>query len=267
MKEKEVIVLIPHFNNLSGLKNSINSIEEDFNIDLMIVDDGSSITPKPKDFNDILFNGNIYIEKLETNLGIEHALNHGLKKILTLNYKYIARLDTGDLCHKNRFKEQINYLKNNLDVKLLGTQVNFISETKSFLYKSNLPITYEKIKKGFYINCLIIHPTVMFYSELLKSTGLYPLNYDAAEDYAFFFKIIKQHKVENLDRILLDVIIDENGISSIKRKQQIKSKIKIIKDNFYFGMHPVYGLVRNIMLLLVPRKVTTKVKKILDNNG
>ena len=209
--------------------------------------------------------GNNHVTSLEIDLNaIDYNLNFFKSKLKT---------DTKILIVSKAFGYGVsalkiaNYLKNNPDVKLLGTQVNFISETKSFLYKSNLPITYEKIKKGFYINCLIIHPTVMFYSELLKSIGLYPLNYDAAEDYAFFFKIIKQHKVENLDKILLDVIIDENGISSIKRKQQIKSKIKIIKDNFYFGMHPVYGLVRNIMLLLVPRKVTTKVKKILDNNG
>jgi hypothetical protein len=37
-----VIILIPHFNNFSGLCNSIFSIEKDEKVDVLIVDDGSA---------------------------------------------------------------------------------------------------------------------------------------------------------------------------------------------------------------------------------
>ena len=264
MKKKELIILIPHYNNLEGLKKTLKSIKEGFKIDLMIIDDGSINKPSIGDVKELYSNGDIYYEVLEENKGIEYALNHGLEKILQLDYKYIARLDTGDICHKDRFRIQLNYLNSNPDIKLLGTQVNFVSKKGEILYISNLPNLHQELIKAFYINCAMIHPTVVFKTEILKTVGLYPTNYEAAEDYGFFFKIIKRYRSENLDKILLDVIIDQNGISIQKRRRQIKSKIKIIKHNFYLGFYPLYGIFRNFILLQIPFKVLLFIKKSLN---
>ena len=38
---KEVIIIIPHYNNPKGLEKSIESIRERINIDVIIIDDGS----------------------------------------------------------------------------------------------------------------------------------------------------------------------------------------------------------------------------------
>ena len=259
---KELIILIPHYNNVEGLYNSIRSIEESFKIDLMVVDDGSETKPSIIDLKKNYKLGEIIFEALPVNQGIESVLNYGLKKILDLNYNYIGRLDCGDLCHKNKFLVQLNYLSQNQDIVLLGTQVNFIgSKNKKILYKSNLPTSYKKIKKEFYVNCVIIHPTVVFRSNILNTTGFYPTAYKAAEDYAFFFKILKKYKVENLNEVLVDVIFDEKGISFKSRKTQIRSKIKIIKDNFYIGLYPIYGILRNSLLLYMPHNLLISIKK------
>ena len=37
-----IIVLIPHYNNLIGLKKTIASINEDISIDILVIDDGST---------------------------------------------------------------------------------------------------------------------------------------------------------------------------------------------------------------------------------
>ena len=47
----EIAVLIPHYNAKDALKKTIKSIEEDINVDVYIVDDGSTTKPIIDDFN------------------------------------------------------------------------------------------------------------------------------------------------------------------------------------------------------------------------
>ena len=44
----ELIITIPHYNNPIGLLQTIESIDEEFLIDIIIVDDGSNKKPNEK---------------------------------------------------------------------------------------------------------------------------------------------------------------------------------------------------------------------------
>ncbi|WP_298314729.1 glycosyltransferase [uncultured Aquimarina sp.] len=263
--QSEVIILIPFYENELGLINSINSIQEDFSVDLMIVDDGSIDEPLPIDTMNQVYKdrGTIIYEVLPENRGIEIALNTGLLKIIELNYKYIARLDCGDVFHKNKLNKQLNYLKNKTEVKLLGTWADIKDDRDNLLYTEKHPISYKEIKKKMYLNTTFIHPSVVFESSILSDIGLYPLDYPAAEDYAFFMNIVKKYRSENYPEVLMDYLIDPNSISSLKRQRQVKSRIKGILKNYYIGWYPTYGLIRNVLLLLISRKMSNKLKSIL----
>ena len=112
-----------------------------------------------------------------------------------------------------------------------------------------------------YFNSMLIHPAILFSTEILQTIGLYPLNHKSAEDYAFFFSISKKYKMANIEQYLTQIEINENGISLQKRKQQVKSRIRIIKENFYFGYYPIYGLIRNYILLYLPYSFILFLKK------
>ncbi|MBS3737489.1 MAG: glycosyltransferase [Psychroflexus sp.] len=256
-----IAVLIPHFNNLNGLQVSLASIEEDCEVDIVVVDDGSDRRPKPENLN---YNqGNIKVIALKKNRGIEYALNEGLKYIESKNYKYIGRLDCGDLCQPNRFKIQISFLQKNPKIALVGSWVNIIDEQGKFHYILKHPESHAELSKKIYFNSMFVHPSVIFKTSILKDIGYYPTTYKAAEDYAFFFKVVKQFKTANIAKPLVDYVIDPNSISSQKRKVQVKSRIKIILNHFYFGYYPIYGLFRNILLLFVSRNFTTVLKKMI----
>ena len=267
MTKKSIIVLIPHYNNVSGLITSIMSINETITIDILIVDDGSKEDTIDKTrIENLYLTGSVFFEMLPQNQGIEHALNAGLKRIEQMSYEYIGRLDCGDLCLKNRFSKQIDYFKNHPDVALLGTWVNVLNNKGEKQYLLKHPTSYKNIKKQMYLNSMFVHPSVVFKTNILKTIGYYPTNYKAAEDYAFFFKIVKAFPAENLPIPLLDYIIDDNSISSTKRKLQVKSRIRVILNNFYFGFYPIYGLLRNCILFFLSRKVTTILKRIKSND-
>lgn len=257
-----IAVLIPHYNNPEGLVNSLLSIDEKYSIDIVIVDDGS--TEKPICENEIKNNfhseGTIFFLYLENNLGIEHALNYGLDFIIKNNYKYTARLDAGDLCEKNRFFKQHAFLESNTAIKLLGTNVKAQSEDGTFLYTLKLPENHRDIKNRMYVNAMFIHPTVMFVNSIFCEIEKYPLVYQAAEDYALFFEIVKKFETANLPETLVTIEINESGITKTKRKIQVSNRIRIIKKHFYVGFWPLYGLIRNYLLLLVPNQIIEKIK-------
>jgi hypothetical protein len=259
----DVIVLIPHFNNNEKLIQSILSIDEDIQVDVIIVDDGSKNIPDIEVIKSQYKNGSVWMEVLEQNKGIEHALNKGLEVIEKSSYKYIARLDCGDFNKINKYTKQFSYLEQNLDVHLLGTWADMVDEDGAYLYQLKHPIFYKRISNKMFNNSMFIHPTVMFRTEVIKIVGNYPVNYKAAEDYAFFFKIIKHFKAENFPESLLVYEINSNSISSTKRKQQVKNRIKIICDNFYFGIYPVYGLFRNSIIYLMPSSLIKLLKTII----
>ena len=108
---KEIIIIIPYYNNCTGLEKSIASIKEKINIDVIIIDDGSKnkldIIKLKKKYKA----GEIFYKKHKQNKGIAISLNIGLDFAREQKYKYIARLDAGDLCYKNKFKLQYSYLK------------------------------------------------------------------------------------------------------------------------------------------------------------
>ena len=109
---------------------------------------------------------------------------------------------------------------------------------------------------------MFVNPTVVFNTCILKVVPEYPEKYRfAAQDYAFFFKVINNFKCANLPEVLLDYVSNENSISTTKRKLQVKNRIKIILENFKPGFYPIYGLFRSCILYFFSRSATTLMKK------
>ena len=260
--DKTLIITIPHYNNFNGLVKTVQSINESFDIDIVITDDGS-----PEKLDETLIislyknNGNIFFQYLDGNYGVGIAANKCLQFVKKGSYKYMARLDAGDICYENKFMKQLNFLKANHDIKLVGTWARVLNSNGDFLFNIKHPINHNEIKKKMFLNSMFVNPTIVLETSVLETVPQYPEEYrDAAHDYAFFFKVTNHFKCANMPEVLLDYIIDENSISAKKRKLQVKNRIKIIIENFKFGLYPFYGLARSIILYFVPRSILTMIK-------
>ncbi len=259
----KLVVLIPHYNNNEGLLKSIASIDENIAVDILVVDDGSLNKPNLNDLKEIYSSGVIFLELLQENKGIENALNKGLEICKNKGYEFIGRLDCCDLNKPNKYKIQLDYLEANKSTALIGTWADMVNEKGEFLFVLKHPCDYETIKKKMYFNSMFVHPSVVFRSKVLDTIKGYPEDYKSAEDFAFFFEIMKKYKIENIARSLITYEINPNSISSTKRKQQVESRIRIILKHFYFGYYPIVGVLRNLGLWLLPRQATTMLKRIL----
>lgn len=259
------LLIIPHYNNPTGLINSISSIGENEKLDVIIIDDGSIIHKINE--GDILdnkvFEGDIIFKYCKVNRGIEFVLNEALDYGLNREYVYFSRLDCGDICHNNRFEIQELFFEQNQDIYLLGSNVDAINENGKFLYSIKVPSIDKDIRKGMLLNCMFIHPSVMFRSEVVKQLGKYPTNYKAAEDFAFFTNILKQYKGANINKSLVTIELNTKGISATNRKKQAKSRINILKKNYKFGITSSYGLIRSYALYYAPYSLIQNLKKII----
>lgn len=265
MINMKLIVLIAHYNNPIGLEKTLMSIKEPFDVDVLIVDDGSKAKPDELKLKELYKNGTLFFEFLPENRGVGIAANFGLEKIQTMDYDLIGRLDCSDLNKENKYKKQIDYLTRNPETKLLGTWADMVDESGNLLYVLKHPTSYGEIKEKMYLNSMFVNPSVIFYSDILKTVGNYPEKYRrASQDYAFFFKVIKHFKAENLPEALLTYVIEDKSISTQKRRLQVKHRIQIILENFKFGIYPVYGIFRNIGLYFISRDTTTKLKQLLN---
>ena len=78
--DKRLIITIPHYNNFDGLLKTIESISEQFEIDIVITDDGS-----PLELNEKLIissyknKGKIFFQYLDKNYGVGIAANKCLQ--------------------------------------------------------------------------------------------------------------------------------------------------------------------------------------------
>jgi len=266
--ETVVVVLIPHFNNLAGLENSIKSISFSRSLTILIVDDGSDITLRPTSQWISQFEEEpgfpIKVLNLEQNKGIEAALNDGLSFILeNMNPRYIARLDAGDVCHPDRFDLQCDFLDGNEDIFLLGSWVEVADEEQRKLYTLRMPLEHKEIRKKMQIAVCFIHPSVMFRTSAFQTIAGYPNDFPAAEDYALFYDFVKEFKTANIGKTLVRIERRRSGISASNRRQQLLSRMKIIWRKGSLNWYSSYGLIRTSLLLIMPYELTERLKTLI----
>ncbi|HCT9404912.1 TPA: glycosyltransferase [Raoultella ornithinolytica] len=260
-------ILIPSYNSTVSEINS-TFMQLPINVPIYVIDDGSEI-PFEVQAKHVLTNFPLLnIIRFEKNKGIEHALNAGLDLIIE-NFTYVARIDIGDSCSPERFIEQIKFMEENKDYSIVGCWASFYNENKDFLFVKKMPLQDKNIRRYMYINNAFVHPSVMMRCSSVKAVGGYGYKYAACEDYDLFFRLMHVGKVKNFDKAWVNYEVSSKSISSLKRKIQVKNRIKIIVANFTFienGIYPYYGLSRNIIMYFIGRNITTWLQKKMNRS-
>ena len=124
-------------------------------------------------------------------------------------------------------------------------------------------VAHEKIKTQMHWRNVFIHPTVMFRSNLIKQSGYYPTNFSYAEDYAFFWKLIKITSSHILSEFLVTCEINEEGLSFKNRSEQLLMQLKIIDQHGTNRLMKIVGMFRLKTLYILPKRLALPLKQIL----
>ena len=149
------------------------------------------------------------VYRLSKNGGLGEALNYGLKKCM---YEIIARSDSDDICVAERFEKQIEFLKNNRDVAVLGTAIDeFDSDPNKRVFLKLLPTNSVELYEFAKFRSPLNHMSVMFRKSVVQSVGSY-MHMKYLEDYYLWLRIlIAGHKIANLSDVLVHARIG-NGM-------------------------------------------------------
>lgn len=260
----DVCLLIPYYEAGADLTASLDSVaQDDLQPDVCVVDDGSCKIPARAALADYRGSLPVHVIELPHNQGIEHALNAGLEYCVP-RYPYIARLDCGDRNIGRRLADQYAFLQQRPDYALVGGWADYVDLAGKPLFVLRHPVDAGAIRRKIFLNAPFTHPAIMMRSSVLRDVGFYPVNYPAAEDLALFHKIVQKYPTANLPHAVIVCEVNPNGISSVMRKTQIRSRIRLILDNFDKSPVAVAGLVRGIVTYCLPRRITVLVNSVRD---
>lgn len=164
----EISIVMSVYNGEQYLREAIESIlNQTFrNFEFIIVDDGSTDRSNEivKSYTDPRI---VFIEQCNT--GLATALNNGIR---IAKSQFIARMDADDVSMPNRLETQYNFLKNNPEYILVGSNVEVIDMDGEFVYNSNLPSNWNEIKSRF-PDTSFYHSSVIYSLDAFKKAGGY----------------------------------------------------------------------------------------------
>lgn len=255
----ELCILIPCYNNSAGLRASLMSIDYlPSSTVVVVVDDGSTVPVNSGLANDCLFA--VDIVRLHINQGITAALNEGLAHIRACyDVRFIARLDCGDICHPERFYRQIVFLQQHPDVLLLGSWCRFVDPESGNGHNYITPLRHDELVKEMHWRNCFIHPTVMWRNDA-RIPATYPVDFPAAEDYAFFFEIMQRGKTAIVNEFLVTCEINASGISLRHRHRQLESRLAVVQHYNERGWRSKLGVWKLRLLMLIPYSLIGRLK-------
>lgn len=163
--------------------------------------------------------------------GISFRLNQIIQEARGV---YIARMDADDLMFPDRLRVQINYLLENKQIDVLGSQAIIVDETNKILGirygKNNVTLT------DLFNGTIFIHPSIMGKTIWFKH-HLYNEFFDGAEDYELFLRAFEGSSFMNLEAPLIFYREKFNLKVYLYRLSKVLQIVNLSKhkiNNFYF---------------------------------
>jgi hypothetical protein len=196
-----VSVLMPVRDGARFLRTAIDSVLaqtlKDF--ELLVIDDGSrDATPA------ILAEATRSDARVrvitQAPSGLVVALNRGIAEARA---PLVARLDADDIAGPARLARQIETMRREPDLGLLGSYAEEIDADGRALGARKPPVSHEALVAALARGNPFIHSTVMFRAGLVRALGGFRAALEAAEDYDLWLRIAEQARVANLPETLV----------------------------------------------------------------
>ncbi|MEE1085697.1 MAG: glycosyltransferase [Schaedlerella sp.] len=250
-----ISVIMGIYNCASTLPDAINSILKQTITDweLILCDDASQDNTLQIALDFEQNNPNkIIVLSNEQNMGLNATLNRCLQ---VAKGKYIARMDGDDICHPERFKEELEVLENEPEISIVSTDMNFFDESGIWgkISHPEYPTEKDFLKKSPFC-----HAACMVRKEAYYAVEGYSVDSKLlrVEDYHLWFKMYKAGlKGKNIHKCLYSMRDDQNAYNRRKFKYRINEayvKYLTVKELEL----PVWGYIyvlKPIFVGLLPR--------------
>ena len=229
MSKPLLSVLLPTFNMGAYLVCAIDSIlaQTFTDFELIVLDDGSADNTPAILADYAQRDSRIVAVTNEQNIGLIATLNKGLH---LARGKYIARQDADNYSLPERFAAQVDYLEQNRQVGLVGTQVYVISEHGQTSRHSVYPaIVYPPalISWELLFSPYFAHDSIMARREKLLEVGGYRPNQLYVEDYDLWRRLKQVTELAMLPFVGGYLFYNPEGVSQRKQAAQDRAANQI----------------------------------------
>ncbi|MCX7834428.1 MAG: glycosyltransferase [Ignavibacteria bacterium] len=220
-KEPLISVLMPVANSKEFISYAIQSIlnQSYESFELLIGDSSDDETSeKIGSFRDNRIK-HFFLREYKT----AEALNFLLEKS---SGEFIARMDADDLSDIKRFEVQLNFLSQNKDFDIVGTNFFYISENGKIMFLKRMPEHHKDIEFIMPIYASVLHPTIMCRKVIFDKIGNYNSNY-LIEDIEMFLRALeKGFKFYNFQIPLYYYRVRKKSKETVQKQQ---------KEQYYLG--------------------------------
>jgi len=201
----------------------------------------------------------IKVIKLAKNVGLGNALNAGFQ---ACNNEIIIRMDTDDICVKERFDKQMAAFNDDETLALVG---GFIEEYDSELQYSSgirsVPLSQHEIQQYAKLKNPFNHMTVAFKKSAISKVGGY-IDHPFMEDYNLWLRMISSKlPMSNLAEVLVKARAGDDMVNRRRGMNYINSEWKLAKHKFNLRIQSLPASFATFIIRALPRLLPLKLIK------
>jgi len=201
------------------------------------------------------------------NVGLGKALNIGLEKCA---HEIIARMDSDDISKSNRFKVQIDFIKNNPNIDVVSSYIEeFEGSVDNIVSMKRLPSDHKGCIKMLKYGSPFNHPATVFKKNKIKEAHGYKDFYLKEDTFLWLRMSTKNNVFGNIQESLLFFRVNKN---MYKRRRGIKyanSELKLFIFRYKIKLISLKELILLglpiILIRLLPSMILKKIYLILRN--
>lgn len=200
MTSDVISVLIPVKNGQKYVHEAVTSVlNSDYSdLEVLVIDDGSNDNTADIVRKIAELDNRVRLCKNPSN-GVSEALNYAISIAAG---RYLARMDADDISNPSRFKKQVDFLKKNPSVALVGGQIKYFGEK---IGVSKYPLADQQCKAFLFFSPCSAHPTYMFDRTRFDSADLlYCAGDNMAQDFEFLCRNASKYVYANLPDVVLN---------------------------------------------------------------
>ena len=248
----KVSIIIPVYNGEKYVSEAIDSVlnqtYKDFEI--IVIDDGS----KDNTLNILRMYGDKIKWKSQENRGQASAINEGIN---VAKGKYIAYLDSDDVCVPERFDTQVKYLDEHPNVSLVYSDRYNINENgeNQGIFNSQPHDNFILLQQNYISRSVVMHK-----KECLYKVGLFDESITGSDDWDMWIRISEKFEMSYIDKPLIKYRVHKENISLLRPKRLDYgryTKMKVLKKTLKRRESPFW-----LKLILMRAKIEWRIGKI-----
>lgn len=222
-----VSFVIPTYNSEKTIDRCLKSIKAQSypNVEIIIIDDFSTDNTLAKIFEHNL--KNLTLIKQNINIGPSKCRNIA---ILASKGKYISILDSDDFIYSNKTEGQIEFLENNQEYSIVGSNV-IIVDGKKEKFSKRIKEHTDIMKSIYYYNPFC-HSSLIFKKSDFLKTDMYNENIFFGEDHRLISQLLILGKGYNIQKYLVKKFEKYGG--------SLSSKVNNFKQVYYLFLNRIY---------------------------